>query len=247
MTNANYSHNSSDNQNVEKRVNSIVEYLEEVFKIVENAQNEGNVCVFRGHASKNWKLISRIGRDEQYSKEYEKRIFLEFKRLYHPYTSVKPQNDMDVLALGQHYGLHTRLLDWTYNPLIALYFACISNSGEDGAIYYYEEANNMKEASPCNSNTNAKNSMPCTMNDIQVYENDFLLVPDYIDIRFKNQQALFLFCANPKEEVDYKDRIFISSKAKKEMMENLALLGFNESLVYPSLDSLCKDIMGTIK
>lgn len=87
---------------------------------------------FRGQSSSDYKLIPSIGRrfkdgQESVLMQYEREIFEDFKRKYSMFTDVRPKNDKEFLFLAQHYGLPTRLLDWTYNPLIALYFACESN------------------------------------------------------------------------------------------------------------------------
>ena len=106
------------------------------------------VDFFRGHSSSEYKLIPSIGRlfqegKEDIMKQYEQAIFNDFKRKYSMFTDVRPKNDKEFLFLAQHYGLPTRLLDWTYNPLVALYFSCCSTDvrykNQNGLFVLYPE------------------------------------------------------------------------------------------------------------
>jgi hypothetical protein len=93
--------------------------------------------IFRGVADAHGhKLVPKIGRDpDVYDSQVEKVIFANFKRRARQYVTTDRMSDWELLALAQHHGLPTRLLDWTTNPLVAAYFAVTSNpDGKDARL-----------------------------------------------------------------------------------------------------------------
>lgn len=213
-------------------IDSVQSFVEYVLK----NQSKSQDVVYRGHASIEWDLKPSIGR-KNYSMDIEKKVFLKFKMQYFSYTKERPMTDMELLFLAQHYGLPTRLLDWTYNPMIALYFACESNTDKDGCIY----AVSLREFYVVD--TDRDNNAPETMNQIISMEKSRYVVPKYTDNRYKNQKALFLLCSKPEKKfTSIKYMYRIKKESKEQIRKDLALLGYDRTLVYPMLDSLCEDI-----
>jgi hypothetical protein len=91
---------------------------------------------YRGHACKDWKLLPTLCRNNVpgwHIKKCEAEIITEFRGRY----NLGDWTDIDVLAYARHHGAPTRLLDWTRNPLIALWFAISEqrHDVQDGVVY----------------------------------------------------------------------------------------------------------------
>lgn len=191
---------------------------------------------FRGQSSSDYLLIPSIGRlfkegQESVLIQYERDIFEDFKRKFSMFTDARPKNDKEFLFLGQHYGLPTRLLDWTYNPLIALFFACCSNFDKNGVVFQSYEF--------------SRGEFNEERYDILSFPSITLLKPNMTDVRYKNQNGLFVLYPKPWEESFEKisTRYIIPSSCKRGILNKLEKIGFTRSYIMPSLDSLCKDIV----
>lgn len=174
--------------------------------------------VYRGHASEDWELKPSIGRIDGYSPYKEKEMFVRFKRNYYSYTIERPESDMDLLFLAQHFGLPTRLLDFTYNPMIALYFACESEPEMDGRVYVHS----IEKMVLLDADSNLK--MPRSIDEVfKNIEGARFVIPNYTDARYKNQKALFLLSDKPYKKITFiTDSYIIKRECKQQILRDLA-------------------------
>jgi hypothetical protein len=114
----------------EKRPRSFTEFV----AFVEAIQKKRTKSLwYRGCSDSNYRLIPRLYRHRKRTQvneltELEYQLMTRFRQRSIPFHNKSLENDWESLFFMQHYGVPTRLLDWTENPFIALYFAVMSSS-----------------------------------------------------------------------------------------------------------------------
>lgn len=198
--------------------------------------------IFRGVSSDKYKLIPSIGRIKSkhggmITEEKEDLIFRYFKQRSKPFIH-DTLDVMNLLAVGQHHGLPTRLLDWTFNPLAAMYFAV-----EKEIVQPEEKEKKINSSLIYVLNKKVKPEINKIYNNVRVRKLDFF-IPNYNHPRIVNQNGLFTIHPYPWTELkDSKIEIItISLNFRKELRRLLNKLGVNQSTIYPGLDGTAKHI-----
>lgn len=124
-----------DSENIEiKHVDSFDGFNNTISKInAEISKNDPNTKLFfRGHSNINYVLKPSLLRNQKW-KSNEQKMYNELI-IECPYDFEKCTSHLEKLVLMQHYGLPTRLLDITRNPLVALFFAAETDFGSNGEV-----------------------------------------------------------------------------------------------------------------
>jgi hypothetical protein len=176
----------------------------------------------------------------------EELILAEFERGMLPLTEIKPSNDWDLIALAQHHGLPTRLLDWTYSALAALWFAVESPpKKENGVLQNGVVWVLAADSDDFNVDTKSNKSKPFTIKRTKIFR------PNIVSRRISAQSGLFTIhyinqdghIVNFEKHKDFKNKLikinipyFSFAKIRKQLI----LLGINHSTLFPDLDGLTK-------
>jgi len=224
-----------------------VDSVNDLLNIIDGSLYSGRSrWIYRGHSKSSYKLLPSIGRllgdqfnnpQELYS--YEKNIFNEF--LIRNYSRFRERNSLTNLAIAQHHGLKTRLLDWTYSPLIALFFAIENETyhQDDGALFAYQQEHGFNQF-PLKFDNEPLNEEKYGGSDYY-----FVYAPD-LTPRISNQQGVFQIFKDPAKE--FKEafnlhKIIVKADAKSRIKKHLFRLGISYDIIYPELDGLVKSIM----
>jgi len=169
------------------------------------------------------------------------------------------------LSRMQHYGLPTRLLDWTLAPLIALYFAVNKDLDKDGCIWTLNPSlfNLEQMGSPVTYHMDANTVRPFLQPAFRRYsdvldeykekiENKVIAcVSVEYDLRIIHQQSAFTIHQSdtPLERLGVDDcmqKIIIPAKFKGELFMRLECCGYTLSYMFPDFEYIAKDVMNRV-
>jgi hypothetical protein len=195
------------------------------------------LILFRGQNDINWPLIPKMGREEYKGLDKEQ-FFGSFRRRAIEFLNVEPINDWDWYAVAQHHSLPTPLLDWSYNPLVAAYFAVFPVEDKDCAVYAYHDSGliDTSKITP------------------DQFKGVGRLVPRGIVRRIVHQSGNFTY-HNPvtlalEDALKPKDilcKIVIDKSYRREFAFELDKYGFNRMTLFPDLDGLAQYMAWTGK
>ncbi len=199
------------------------------FTIVESH----GMYMYRGVSNVDYKLIPKVGRDWHLGLDVlrvtEQHMLDTFGIRATPYLEHRPSSMWELIAIAQHYGIPTRLLDWILNPLAALYFACKGKSSSDGLVYF---ARNI-----CKSDLS---KYPDPLN----VDLSFGWTPEHIIPRLAAQDGLFTISKNPLKPFTrgIKRKVIIKAEAKPKLLRTLAEFGIHPGSLFPGLNGISEYI-----
>lgn len=228
---------------------------------------------FRGHSRQYENLSPGIFRDDYnfeffktFRPEYELELMVLFKRYAHSILMDLPdQHDyITWLFWMQHYGVPTRLLDWSENILVAAFFAVVDNPKEDAEIWTIYP-NGLNYVSKFNGIPTSQHDKIKFLSGRSYYGDPAQLLDElklkeepiypmafvvpHIFPRMSAQQSVFTIhtsiendfaIENIVEEEKHITRYVIPSNLKIDFEKKLSFLGFNHRTLFPDLDGLAK-------
>lgn len=221
--------------------------------------------IYRGQADKEWPLESSYFRFCAYYKDissarvrtrnkHEKLILEKFKEYAKLYVECVPdkKDDTEWLALMQHHGAPTRLLDWSFSPYVAAYFAV--ESGKEYFSIYCMKHSELAEMDIKHFKKFAEEKKMIFENISKETRKSFVFAyePKFKHKRLVAQQGVFTVPSS--NYVSYEEilkeydlegcfmKMTMKSTLRSEWIRKLHLMNINASTLFPDLDGFCRSI-----
>ena len=224
-----------------KRLREYVDFLEGL------PGDMGDYLLFRGQREP-WPLVPKIGRlgFGHGVLGIEKRMLEDFVRELPSYLSAIPSSPWDTLSIAQHHGLPTRLLDWTRNPLAALWFAI-----RNGPTAAKRHPIVWAFAPPDDYVIRSLDSAPSPFEG----ERTLAFEPRHVTARIRAQEGVFTvhkylhdrtdgFVAleQNKTYIGFLRKVMIEPESIESLKNELRRCGVHGSSLFPDLDGLARRI-----
>ena len=199
-----------------------------------------DINLFRGQSS-NQSLLPSICREEPNfdTTQIEKNMLEDFKRRSPLLITKTFESDWEWLVYAQHFGLKTRLLDWTSNPLVALWFACQNQYAikENSYLYILSCDEDLrvdlsKNQSPFDSSS-TRILRPNLNNERIVAQSGWFTAHKYS----KKSKKFVTLETNSKIKTKLTE-IEIPAGIKKDILNKLSMFGVNNRTIFPDVNGL---------
>ncbi|AUJ35188.1 FRG domain-containing protein [Vibrio vulnificus] len=228
--------------------------MREISEYLEAVGQFEDVSYYRGHADSTWKLLPSLARIDTSVLNtnrfinwlgLEVDIMRDFEKHGSSLLQSPPKNELEWLIHAQHHGLPTRLLDWSTNPLKALFFAVENPAYDhvDGVIFGVEPVLNYvmeRFVSVTKPNKIIGFYSSSLNNRVIAQEGCFTIYP------LPEKWDCFTEITENNGSVDYLASYIVPKEHKPKLRKQLDTLGINHKFMFPDLDGLAKSIVRTI-
>lgn len=220
-------------------VDTVIGFLQQI------SRHQG-FLMYRGQADWRWPLTPSIARYAKrlsggYSKlrDAEAHLLEEFIKVSVPVYDLRRVSQIEQLVHCQHYGLPTRLLDWSTNPLKALFFSVENPEYDnvDGAVYMYEPRSWFEGTKHIKEIQSLTAFYPELLNErVAAQDGCFTAFP----LPDRGVRVDPLTEENYPEDVVTLESIIVPKAEKRNMRRQLAALGVNQRTMMPGFDGVAR-------
>jgi len=240
-----------------ERTKDNISSLAELLAAVISDYPETDTIWFRGQADASWPLECSLARNGGSNREMP--LIRRFKQNALLIMNPKPASEWEWLFTMQHYGLPTRLLDWSESPLAALYFAVSDPKYEDkpAALWaldphkFNEKGRFDSNQIPCfDDDSHLKSYLPFSVDSRgQQKLSPLAVLAARNTPRILSQQGVFVVFHKNLDPLDISDgtviwKYVIPSILKRELKNALRVLGIHRLSLFPELDYVAQHAIG---